>query len=288
VVLVVEQDRPVPTLPASVRDVHGYTVLRRRQDTPDTTSLWLRPSDETAPLSFAPGQFVMIGRLGVGEVPISVTGSPADDSLMLTIRDVGGVTHDLTASRVGDSWDVRGPYGTGWHPEDAAAVDLVVVAGGLGMAPLRPALHQVCTEREAYRRVSLLYGARSPDEQLYPDLLLHWQHAHDVDLQVTVDRADPSWDGRVGLVTELISRVDVVADTALALLCGPEVMMRFATAALIDRGLRPDRIRWSMERSMACGIGLCGHCQLGPLFVCADGPVLAYDRLEPLLRVREV
>lgn len=271
-----------------MQQVRPFAVTRREQDTPDTMTMQLAPQDDAGPLLFEPGQFVMIGRLGIGEVPISISGRPGDERMVLTIRDVGGVTHDLTSTTVGDTWEVRGPYGTGWRAADANGHDLVVVAGGLGMAPLRPVLYDVCRRRTDYRRVNLLYGARSPAEQLYPDQLLHWQHEHDVDLQVIVDRADPSWHGRVGLVTELVARADIEAETALALVCGPEVMMRFVTTALLDRGVPADRIRWSMERSMACGIGLCGHCQLGPLFVCADGPVLPYDRLRPLVDVREV
>jgi NAD(P)H-flavin reductase len=287
-VLVSDRKGPPPTHRARLSEVRGFAVVGREQDTPDTMTMRLAPSDGGPALRFEPGQFVMIGRLGTGEVPISISGRPGDPLLVLTVRDLGGVTHDLTSTTIGDSWEVRGPFGRGWHAEDAAGLDLVVVAGGLGMAPLRPVLYEVCRRRDDFGRVSLLYGARSPGEQLYPDQLLHWQHEHGIQLEVTVDRADPSWDGRVGVVTELVPRLDVEAATALALLCGPEVMMRFATAALLARGLRPDRIRWSMERSMACGVGLCGHCQLGPLFVCADGPVLDFETLRPLLDVREV
>lgn len=263
-----------------------FLVADRRQDTVDTVTLALEPVGGQ-PLAFTPGQFTMLGVLGVGEVPISVSSDPASPVLLHTIRDVGGVTHALTQAQVGDVLEVRGPYGHGWDVTDGAPDDVLVVAGGIGLAPLRPALLQLLAERDRYRSVALLYGARSPGDRLYPDELFEWAR-RGIDIDVIVDQGVGEWTGRVGLVTSLIAKADVDPSRTLALVCGPEVMMRYVTAGLIDRGVSPDRIRLSMERNMSCGVGLCGHCQLRELFVCVDGPVFAYPTLAPLLGTREV
>jgi NAD(P)H-flavin reductase len=263
-----------------------FRVIAHRQDTADTVTLALEPVDGQE-LSFAPGQFTMIGALGVGEVPISISGDPDSPPLLHTIRDVGGVTHVLATAQAGDVVELRGPYGTGWDVEDGYDGDVVVVTGGIGLAPLRPAVLRLLAERDRYGKVALLYGARSPADQLYPIELAQWRE-QGIDVQSTVDHAWPEYRGRVGLVTTLVPRVDIDPDRTLALVCGPEVMMRYVTQALLERGVAPGRIRWSMERSMKCGIGLCGHCQLRDLFVCVDGPVIDYPVLAPLLATREV
>jgi len=298
-----------------------FRVLAHRQETDDTVTLRLEP-DDGVPLTFAAGQFAMLGLLGVGEVPISFSGFPGAAVLQHTVRDVGGVTHALVHARLGDLLDVRGPYGTSWDVLDSAngtddtnvtsgadgigdtnvagdvnvtnvaggagtVRDVVLVAGGIGLAPLRPALLEVLMHRERFGRVVVLYGARSPADVLFADEHDTWRAAG-VEVAVTVDYGPPGWAGRVGLVTALIPRAGFDPSRALALICGPEVMMRYAAAALLDRGVAPDRVRLSMERTMKCGVGLCGHCQLRELFVCVDGPVLPYAQLESLLRLREV
>ncbi len=295
-----------------------FRVLAHRQETDDTVTLRLGP-DDGVPLTFAAGQFAMLGLLGVGEVPISFSGVPGAAVLQHTVRDVGGVTHALVHARLGDLLDVRGPYGTSWDVLDSlngtastastgatdsidvtggaggtdvsggAGIvrDVVLVAGGIGLAPLRPALLDVLMHRERFGRVVVLYGARSPADVLFADEHDTWRAAG-VEVAVTVDYGPPGWAGRVGLVTALIPKAGFDPSRALALVCGPEVMMRYAAAALVDRGVAPDRVRLSMERTMKCGVGLCGHCQLRELFVCVDGPVLPYAQLESLLRLREV
>ena len=265
-----------------------FRVLRRRQDTRDTATLSLEPCDG-ARLAFAAGQFTMLYAFGVGEVPISISGDPTRAGPLLhTIRDVGGVTHTLTGVRRGDVLGVRGPYGTGWDVTDGRGGDLVLVAGGIGLAPLRPALLQVLARRGDYGRVVLLYGCRTPEDVLYARELEQWRGRFDLDVDVTVDYGPPQWRGKVGLVDSLIPRAGFDPAHTLALVCGPEVMMRTVAAALVDRGVRRDRVRVSMERAMDCGVGLCGHCQLRELFVCVDGPVFGYDRVERLLWLREV
>jgi NAD(P)H-flavin reductase len=264
-----------------------FRVLAHRQETEDTVTLRLEP-DGGGALAFAAGQYTMLGLLGVGEVPISISGDPgAPAVLQHTVRDVGGVTHALVHAQPGDLLDVRGPYGTGWTVlDDSTGMDVVLVAGGIGLAPLRPALMDVLAHRERFGRVVVLYGARSPADVLFGEEYEAWQAAG-VEVAVTVDYGPPGWAGRVGLVTTLIPRAGFDPPHTLALVCGPEVMMRYAAAALVDRGVAPERVRLSMERNMKCGVGLCGHCQLRELFVCVDGPVLTYARLESLLRLRE-
>jgi NAD(P)H-flavin reductase len=265
-----------------------FRVLATRQETADTTTLTIEPADGI-PLAFAAGQFTMLGTFGGAEAPISVTSSPVAGPMEQTIRDMGGVTHDLTTVAPGDMLTVRGPYGTGWDITDGAGGDLVFVAGGIGLAPLRSALLEALANRAAYRRVILLYGARTPAEQVFRDDLTRWAGGDGgIALAVTVDRADRGWAGPVGLVTSLIPDAPFDPDRTLALVCGPEVMMRFVATALIDAGVPAGRIRISLERNMKCGIGLCGHCQLRELFICTDGPVLPYDRVAGLMTTREL
>lgn len=273
---------PDPMLP------RPFKVVASHLDTDDTVTLSLEPVAGD-PLAFAAGQFTMLHAFGVGEVPISICGDPTRPGpLMHTIRDVGNVTHALVSADVGTVVGVRGPYGTGWRPGDGVGGDVVMVAGGIGLAPLRPALLDVASRREMYDRVVLLYGARSPADILFVDDLRRWADEHRIDVDVTVDYAPPSWAGRVGPVTTLVGRAGFDPPRTLALVCGPEIMMTLTVNALLGRGVAADRVRLSMERNMKCGVGLCGHCQLREFFVCVDGPVLPYSRLAALLDVREL
>jgi NAD(P)H-flavin reductase len=265
-----------------------FVVTATRRDTQDTHTLLLEPADGDS-LRFEPGQFTMMLAFGVGEVPISISGDPAEATVLQhTIRDVGSVSHALAAAPPGTTLGVRGPFGTGWGVPDGRGGDVVFVAGGIGLAPLRPAVLAVCADRASYRRVVLLYGARTPEDILFADDLRRWAEDHEITVEVIVDRGQHAWRGRVGLVTQLIERAELDADRCLALVCGPEVMMRHAALTLLDRGLPASRLRLSMERNMRCGVGLCGHCQLRELLLCVDGPVVAYDRLAPLMSVAEL
>ncbi len=260
-------------------------VQRIRRETHDTWTLTL---DTGGPFVFAPGQFNMLYVPGVGEVPISISGDPTGGPLVHTIRAVGAVTRALCHLKPGDLVGVRGPYGTPWPVDRAEGLDVVIVAGGIGLAPLRPALYFLLKQREWYGRIVLLYGARSPQDLLYRRELERWRGRFDLVVEVTVDHADPSWRGHVGVVTRLIPGVSFDPWNTLALVCGPEIMMRFTVQALMDRRVPPENIYLSMERNMQCGVGLCGHCQFGPYFVCKDGPVFAYPRVAPFLGKREV
>ena len=267
----------------------SYRVAGRRQETPDAWTLRLEAADgDTAP-RFAPGQFSMLYVFGSGEVPISVSAIPDSQAAVVhTVRAVGAVTRSLCAAPTGAVVGLRGPFGHGWPLADAAGRDVVVVAGGLGLAPLRPVVHELIARRDRYGRVALLYGGRSPSELLYREELDEWSRAGAIDVGLIVDVPDAGWRGEVGVVTRLIRRPAFDPDAAVAMACGPEVMMRFAATALRERGVAATDIWLSLERSMKCATGHCGHCQLGPLFVCKDGPVIRHDRVERLMGVAEL
>ena len=265
-----------------------YRVRGSTPETADTVTIELEPLDD-ALSDPAPGQFHMLWAFGVGEVPVSVSGDRVSDGVLRhTIRSVGAVTAALCDSAPGDVIGLRGPFGSTWGIEEAAGRDVVVLAGGIGLAPLRTAVVRVLGERERYGRVVVLVGGRSPADLVFTRDLERWRARFDAHVQLTVDHADPGWRGDVGVVTRLIPRATFDAANTVALVCGPEVMMRFAAEALVDAGVAPARIQVAMERNMKCAIGHCGHCQLGPLFICKDGSVLAYERLAPLLGVREL
>jgi NAD(P)H-flavin reductase len=261
-------------------------VRRVVRETRDTVTLEIESGDGTA---FRPGQFSMLYAFGTGEVPISMSGDPRKPgTLMHTLREVGPATRALSRLRAGGVLGVRGPFGEGWPLDRAAGRDVVVVAGGIGLAPLRPLLYEIAARRRDFGRVVLVYGTRSPEDVLFRRDIAGWREASDVVVSVTVDHAGRAWSGDVGVVTALVPRAPFDGANAVAFVCGPEIMMRFAAAALGSRGVADERIFVSLERNMKCAIGFCGHCQLGPAFVCKDGPVFAYARLRGLLSRREV
>lgn len=264
-------------------------VTKVVRESPDCWTLTLVPDDGTPRPAFLPGQFNMLYAFGVGEAPVSMSGPVEDDrSWVHTIRAVGSVTRALCALRRGDTVGVRGPFGTPWPVADAEGRDIVVIAGGIGLAPLRPALYTLLAHRKRYGRVVLLHGARTPNDLLFRKELTAWRGRFDLNVSVTVDRAHDEWLGHVGLVTKLVRSAPFDAGDAIAMICGPEIMMRYAAAELAERGLAHDRIYVSMERSMKCGIGLCGHCQFGRDFVCIDGPVFRLDAVLRRLHLREL
>lgn len=276
-----DPDVPGPMVPAA------FEVRAKRRDTPDTWTLELAPRSGPG-LAFAPGQFTMLSAGGCGEVPISISGDPAPGSpLVHTVRAVGLATEAICAAAPGDVLGVRGPFGRPWPVADLAGADVVVVAGGIGLAPLRPAILALLAQPGRTGRRILFYGGRTPDQLLYTDELQAWAE-HGLEVGVTVDSAGPEWPGHVGVVTRLVQRADLDPARTVALLCGPEIMMRFAVAALVGRGVGTERIHVSMERNMQCGIGHCGHCQLGPLLVCRDGPVARWSDLAPWLAIKEL
>lgn len=267
----------------------SFRVTGTTRETANTWTLDLAADREGVLPPFAPGQFAMLYAFGKGEVPISVSGDlTRDGPLTCTIRRFGPATAALCAAEEGESVGVRGPFGSRWPLRLAEGRDVLAVAGGIGLAPLRPVVYHLLANRERYRNVVLLYGGRSPEELLYRGELERWRGRFDVQVEVTVDRAPAGWRGRVGVVPNLVSRAELDPGDAVALVCGPEVMIRFTAAALRARGLAADRIFVSLERNMRCAIGLCGHCQLQHLFICKDGAVFPLEAVDPLLRVREL
>jgi NAD(P)H-flavin reductase len=274
----------LPTI-ASSYTPSPMAIARAVRELPDVFT-WT--FDVPGGFAFAPGQFNMVYVHGVGEVPISISGDPGDGGrLVHTIRAVGTVTRVMDTLSEGDVLGLRGPYGSAWPLDAIKGRDVLVIAGGLGLAPLRPAILRIRANRADYGRVVILYGARTPADLLYREELERWRGRFDVRLEAIVDRAGRDWLGRVGVVTRLLDDIPVEPDDAV-LVCGPEIMMRFAVRELERRGMQRDGIWISLERSMKCGIGLCGHCQLAGSFVCKDGPVFRFDRIAPYLAVREL
>ena len=265
-----------------------YRLVGKTRETADTWTLELEPGDGRRLGAFAPGQFAMLYAFGAGEVPISLSRAGGDGRLIHTVRAVGAATSALCAMEPGKAIAARGPFGTGWPLAEADGADLVVVAGGLGLPPLRPVVDHAIAQRERFGEVSILYGGRSPADLVHRREVERWGERPDLDVQVTVDSAGSDWRGRVGLVTTLIPRARFDPARAVAMIVGPEVMMRFTVAALRERGVPAHRIYVSLERSMKCATAHCGHCMIGPEFVCKDGPVFRHDAVEGWLGVRQL
>ncbi|WP_406405346.1 FAD/NAD(P)-binding protein [Streptomyces sp. NBC_01643] len=261
-----------------------YRVVEREAETPDTATIVLEPVRSTLQ-PFTPGQFAMVYAFGIGDIPLSVSGINGH-RLTHTVRTVGAVSGALHGLRRGDTVGVRGPFGTGWELPAAVGNDLLVVAGGIGLAPLRPLVRDALAAPERYGRLNVLIGARTPHELLYAEDVRSWQSAARV--LTTVDRADPLWQGEVGVVTTLLDRAAFDPGASAAFICGPEPMMRATAGELAHRGVDPELIRVSLERNVHCATGHCGHCQLGPLLLCRDGPVVSWNKAAHLLMVREL
>lgn len=266
-----------------------FTVQKVKRETRDTYILELTPPSGRKTFTFSPGQFNMLYAFGKGEVPISISGNPADTGkLVHTIRALGSITQSLCSTKNGGVIGVRGPFGTHWPMVEAEGKDVVIVTGGIGLAPLRPAIYHLLANRDLYGEIVLLYGARSPEEMLFVKELEQWRGRFDVNVQVTVDVAKAGWLGNVALVTALIPNAPFDPYHTIALICGPEVMMRFTLIELKKRGIDDDRIFVSLERNMKCGIGHCGHCQFGPYFICKDGPVFRFEEIKKYFEIREI
>lgn len=264
-------------------------VHRKIRELPDVVTFEI--DDSAAPRPWTPGQFNMLYLFGAGEVAISVSGDPAKAGVLThTVRAVGAVTAPLCSVKPGAMLGVRGPFGRGWPLARARArkATIVLLAGGLGLAPLRPVIYHFIRNRADFERLIVLYGARSADNLLYHRELEKWRSVSGIELGVIVDRATPSWSGRVGVLTDLLTGVRFDPSRTIAMVCGPEIMMRVTARALLERGVGAEDIFLSMERNMKCAVGTCGHCQFGPHFVCKDGPVFTMAEIGPLLGVREL
>lgn len=272
-----------PMLPSS------YSIERVTKETDEVFTLELEPVKGDKNFSFKPGQFNMLYQFGVGEVPISISGDPSQSGRLIhTIRATGTVTGQMKNMKKGDILGVRGPYGSPWPVEEARGKDIVLVTGGIGLAPLRPVIYQLLSEREQFGKINILYGTRSPADILYKKELERWRKRFDLEVEVTVDRAERDWKGTVGVVTCLMPKAFFDPGNTVAMICGPEVMMKFVVLELKKHGLTAEDIYISMERNMKCAVGFCGHCQFGPNFICKDGPVFRFDRVHHLFARREV
>ncbi len=265
-----------------------FNVVEIKRELSDTFTMVLKPQDG-AKFHFAPGQFNMLYVFGVGEIPISISGDPSrPTALVHTTRAVGKVSQALDDLQPGQTIGVRGPFGTFWPVSVAEGKDLVFIAGGIGLAPLRPAIYQALNERHRFNNIAIFYGARTPEDILFHEEVAQWRTRFDLDVQVTVDRATGDWKGKVGVVTKLVAAGGFDKTNTVAFTCGPEIMMHYACKALLDRGVSMDSVFLSMERNMKCGVGLCGHCQWGETFVCRDGPVFRYDQVVSALSIKEL
>ncbi len=280
--------RAVPPAPSAMAPV-PYRVRGRVVENQESVTLCLEPVDETLP-SPRPGEFNMLYVFGVGEIAISVSGDPSvtDGTITHTIRAVGAVSRALCDRQPGTVVGVRGPFGTSWGLAEAAGRDLIVVAGGCGFAPLRPVVLGALAHRDRHGRITVVVGARSRADFLFGDELQEWSRNPTLDVHMTVDVPVQGWRGEVGFVTEPLHRLALDPAHSTAFVCGPEAMMHFGAQTLLDKGMAARDIRVSLERNMQCGMGWCGHCQLGPLLLCRDGPVVGYDVAAPLLAVKEL
>jgi NAD(P)H-flavin reductase len=259
-------------------------------ETEETFTQELIPIDSGPTFTFKPGQFNMIYMYGVGEIPISISGDPENSSrLFHTTRVVGSVTQRLQHLKPSDTLGIRGPFGKGWPVGDVTGKDILIIAGGIGLAPLRPVVYHLLSHRDQYGHITLLYGTRSPDKILYYEQLKNWiSHFDLLDVKVTVDHASGNWRGHVGVVTRLLSKAMFEPENTAAFVCGPEIMMRFVAMDLKKNKVPENQVYLSMERNFKCGLGFCGHCQLGSYFICKDGPVFTYDKIKSYLSLKEV
>jgi NAD(P)H-flavin reductase len=269
---------------------HVAIIEAVRSETTDVSTYRIRFQDEAIAKKyrFQPGQFNMLYVPGCGESAISLSGGTDGSNMLHTIRFVGRVTNAIASLKVGDSIGVRGPFGVGWPVEACRGGNVILVSGGLGLAPLRPMIYELISNRSQYESITLLHGSRSPDQILFDEEISEWRR-QGIEIQLTVDRADAHWGEAVGVVTSLLERLPINdPSNTEVLICGPEIMMYFCALSAAERGISEQSIWLSMERHMQCAAGLCGHCQWGETFVCRDGPVFRYDSIQHLFRCRDL
>ncbi len=279
-----------PTVPEPIENVYlpKVVVLDRVLDEIHEvkTFCWHfeDPDEQRAFKRFRPGQFAQVSLFGVGEFPTSLPPSPTDDETFFTVRQVGSCTSALHQLKPGDKFAVRGPYGNGFPMEEYYGKNLVFVAGGIGLIPLRSAIVYALAHRDRYQRIQIFHGAKTPKELMYVPKLVEWEKAPGVDCHLTVDQAGSDWTGNVGVVGSLFKKpgVEVPVENTLAFVCGPPIMFRFVIKDLLGMGFQERNIVSTLERYMKCGVGKCGHCCIGVAYVCVDGPVFTYEQIKKL------
>jgi NAD(P)H-flavin reductase len=266
------------------------TIRAVRAETPGVATYALTFDDPriAGSYTFKPGQFNMIYLPGIGEAAISISSDAEEPGTLLhTVRQAGNVTRALARSQIGDQIGIRGPFGSAWPMEALRGQDIVIACGGIGIAPLRPAIYHIVRHRGDYGRVYLLYGARTPRDLLYAGEYDSWRNAG-IDVETTVDVGETNWNGNIGVVPVLFYRLRLQPKQTHVLTCGPEIMMRFVIFEALARRVSAAQIHLTLERNMNCAVGLCGHCQLGPMFICKNGPVFTYEQLEPYMHVEDL
>lgn len=249
-------------------------------ETPNIKTFTLRPGK---PLDFLAGQFVSITIPGFGEAPFTPSSSPkVKEKFDVTVMKAGSVTDRMHQLKGGETLGVRGPLGKSYPLDEYKGREILILGGGVGMAPLRSLMYALLEEASAYKRIVLCYGARTPADLVFKNLLKEWQGRSDLEVNMTVDKGDTTWTGNVGVVTTLLDKVKLDTQNGVAVCCGPPVMMKFGTIKLKEVGYPDKSIYLSMEKNMSCGLGMCGHCRLGPFYVCQHGPVLTYDKIKDL------
>ena len=284
-----------PLLPAETNTIitdpmipNLFTIKKIFWETDDTFTIEIESHDKSN-FNFKPGQFNMLYVFGMGESAISICSDPAKNKTILhTIHRVGNVTSKLSQLKKGDTIGVRGPFGSNWDVTKFYGKDVVIVVGGIGLAPLRPAIYSIFKERKKFNRIIILYGARTALDLLYRVELEHWSKTKNVEVLTTIDRGDSSWRGNIGVVTNLFNYIKLDAMNTYSMVCGPEIMMKFSIEELVKLGVEERNIYLSLERNMKCAIGFCGHCQYTSKFICKDGPVFNYSQVKDIFNLYEV
>jgi len=249
-------------------------------ETPNIKTFVLKPKEK---ITFATGQFIELGLKGVGEAPFTPSSSPYEtNQIEVTIMKAGNLTDKLHSIKKSATVTLRGPYGKGYPVEQFYDKDVVIVGGGVGMAPLRSFLLTLLAQKEKFKRLVLCYGAKTPQDIVYKDGFEKWMKEKKLEVYRIVDKKDSSWNEAEGVVPVLLDKFKTNLDNSVAIVCGPPIMMKFTTFKLLGLGYKPENIYLSMEKNMSCGLGKCGHCGLGKFYVCKDGPVFTYDQIKEL------
>jgi len=256
------------------------TITKIVDETANIKTFTFKPSDD---FSFATGQFIELTYPGIGEAPFTPSSDPnKKDSFDVTIMKVGKITGLFHAAQVGDTLGIRGPFGNGYPLDEFKGKEILIVGGGVGLAPLRSLIYALYARIHDFKKIVICYGARGPQDIVYKYLLDEFKRPEQVEFRLTVDKGDPTWKGNVGLVTTILDKLPVDTKNAIGIVCGPPIMMKFVTLKLLDIGITPRNLHLSMEKNMSCGLGKCGHCRLGKYYACKHGPVFKFEDIKTI------